>query len=138
MHALGISLVWSAAQGALLLTMAAGLYFWATRRGPVAAASVAGTALTVLLILTPLALCPLPSLWDWPAAEAVDARQAEASPPRIEVTKEAVDSTTVDASASGGKFDRGMPPGRPGGAFAQHLGVGPGALGCSPSTVWLG
>jgi beta-lactamase regulating signal transducer with metallopeptidase domain len=65
MNELGELFLRAMLQVTVLVLAAAGLYGWAARRGPEIAARVASLALALCLVLTFLALCPLPSWWGW-------------------------------------------------------------------------
>jgi beta-lactamase regulating signal transducer with metallopeptidase domain len=65
MNDLGIALICSALQVTLFGSMASMLYLCASRRGPAAAARVAALTLGLCIVLTLVAVCPLPSWWSW-------------------------------------------------------------------------
>jgi beta-lactamase regulating signal transducer with metallopeptidase domain len=84
MNDLGLLLVGAAFRVTLLALAAAALYAIAARRGPGAASPVAAACLGGSVVLTLLALCPLPSWWAWqatpPAAPAAGAPTPDQAP----------------------------------------------------------
>ncbi len=89
MNDLGTLLAWSALQATLLAVAVAVVYPFAARRRPAAGAAVAVVALCGSVVLTLLAVCPLPSWWDWrpptsPEAARVDPRIAPVPSPASE------------------------------------------------------
>jgi beta-lactamase regulating signal transducer with metallopeptidase domain len=80
MNDLGLMLVGAAFRVTLLALAAAVLYALVARRGPGAASPVAAACLGGSVVLTLLALCPLPSWWAWQTAPT-EAPAAEAPTP---------------------------------------------------------
>jgi BlaR1 peptidase M56 len=65
MNEWSLALIYSAFQVTLLGSLAVGLYLFASRRSPAAAARVATLALGAFILLTVAATSPLPSWWTW-------------------------------------------------------------------------
>jgi beta-lactamase regulating signal transducer with metallopeptidase domain len=65
MNELGIAVIWSAIRVTIIGLVALALYGFAVRRGPRAGGSLIVLCLASILMLTPLAFCPLPdsSIW---------------------------------------------------------------------------
>ncbi|WP_165073239.1 M56 family metallopeptidase [Paludisphaera rhizosphaerae] len=105
MNDFGITLAWLAVQVALLMAPALALNLWASRRGPAAGASVAATALILVLAL---------SVATWFVGRAREAVSSPALPPASSLTAvpttqprtgEAL-SVAAPSSDAGWRFDR--------------------------------
>lgn len=67
MNELGITLLWSAVRVTLVAVVAIALYPVASRHETGAGARMTGLSLAIILALSLLAFCPLPSWWTWRA-----------------------------------------------------------------------
>src|SRR6516165_7153257 len=98
MNELGINLLWSGVEGTMVLGVAALMYCRASRHGPRAAAWVAGAALIVLVLVVPLALCPLPSWRLWPVQAISDNTEAANSATEIDRVQQAANDAMAPES----------------------------------------
>jgi hypothetical protein len=65
MNELGMALAWSSVTVTLVASTALILERMASRRGPRAGSWVAAASLLVIIVITPLALCPIPAMFTW-------------------------------------------------------------------------
>jgi BlaR1 peptidase M56 len=65
MNELGTALAWSSVMVTLVASTALILERVAARRGPRAGSWVATASLLIIIVLTPLALCPIPAMFTW-------------------------------------------------------------------------
>jgi beta-lactamase regulating signal transducer with metallopeptidase domain len=106
MNHLGILLAWSALQTTLLALTATAAYLIAANRKPTVGAMVAAAGPCGAVILTLLAVSPLPSWWNWqpPCSAATGTLEAMHTdlPPNVEPSSSDVDNATPTAPSSGG------------------------------------
>jgi beta-lactamase regulating signal transducer with metallopeptidase domain len=98
MNHLGLVLAGTAVRVTLVGLLAMLCYVWAVRRNPAAGAWVAVVALGVFVLLTALAVCPLPDSWNWTLAIDRTAAGSRSLTPRV--TRP--DSTPADAAIGQG------------------------------------
>jgi hypothetical protein len=116
MSALGLRLLWAVGQVTLVALGALALSAVAGRRCPRTGSAVAALGLAALVVLTALALLPLPTWWAWPvgtapAAGIPETRAAVAAAPRAEPGHIPVSSraevpanAAPDPDSAGGSF----------------------------------
>jgi beta-lactamase regulating signal transducer with metallopeptidase domain len=65
MNEIGTALAWSSITVTLVTSTALILEHVASRKGPRAGSWVAAASLVIVIVLTPVAFCPLPTFWTW-------------------------------------------------------------------------
>jgi beta-lactamase regulating signal transducer with metallopeptidase domain len=80
MNDIGLSLVAAAVQVTLVAIAALVLYALAARKGPGEGAGIAATGLSAGIVLTFVALIPLPEWWSWETPAPVSIVESDASP----------------------------------------------------------
>ena len=114
MNALGPMFVWGMLQVAAFSLVASAIYWLARRGGPDAAAGAAAAALTMVLVLSLLAISPWPQWWHFPAAVSATSgnpldiveQDWNAQKPPAETVGGAIISADDHASASHPTFPR--------------------------------
>jgi beta-lactamase regulating signal transducer with metallopeptidase domain len=106
MNHLGILLAWSALQTTLLAVAAATAYLFAARRRPTVGAAAAAVGPCGAVLLTLLAVCPLPSWWNWQPPWTAEPAKPEATrvalPADAESSSPDAEPVALPAPSSGG------------------------------------